>query len=131
MILAFLSLYTFVARRRPFCLNICTYELQILLFPFLPMCMEYSSTFLLICSMILLKPCRASGVSDHHTSCIVICNQGSVLSKENRDDFKVDKERNLGKEKPSSLAGSRDDHTAGDAKAEDRLPRRVTLVQIT
>ncbi|THV73347.1 hypothetical protein D6C91_03622 [Aureobasidium pullulans] len=71
------------------------------------------------------------GVSDHHTSCIVMCNQGSVLSKENRDDFKVDKERNLGKEKPSSLAGSRDDQTAGDAKAEDRLPRRVTLVQIT
>ncbi|THY06888.1 hypothetical protein D6C89_06867 [Aureobasidium pullulans] len=54
-----------------------------------------------------------------------------VLSKENRDDLKVDKERNLGKEKPSSLAGSRDDQTAGDAKAEDRLPRRVTLVQIT
>ncbi|THW42982.1 hypothetical protein D6D21_05598 [Aureobasidium pullulans] len=129
MILAFLSLYTFVARRRPFCLNICTYELQmyfLLAFSFRSFPCVWS-TFLLICSMILLKPCRASGVSDHHTSCIVMCNQGSVLSKENRDDFKVDKERNLGKEKPSSIAGSRDDQTAGDAKAEDRLPRRVTL----
>ncbi|THZ10769.1 hypothetical protein D6C95_00309 [Aureobasidium pullulans] len=76
------------------------------------MCVEYFLTYLLDV-LALNVPCER------------------VLSKENRDDFKVDKERNLGKEKPSSLAGSRDDQTPGDAKAEDRLPRRVTLVQIT
>ncbi|THW43821.1 hypothetical protein D6C85_04662 [Aureobasidium pullulans] len=77
------------------------------------MCMEYFLAYLLD-DLAQAVPCKRKRVS-----------------KENRDDLKVDKERNLGKEKPSSLAGSRDDQTPGDAKAEDRLPRRVTLVQIT
>ncbi|TIA18225.1 hypothetical protein D6C81_05200 [Aureobasidium pullulans] len=86
------------------------------------MCMEYFLAYLLDD----LAQRRAV-----QAVCLIITPPAFVLSKENRDDFKVDKERNLGKEKPSSLAGSRDDQTAGDAKAEDRLPRRVTLVQIT
>ncbi|TIA66751.1 hypothetical protein D6C76_09086 [Aureobasidium pullulans] len=49
------------------------------------MCMEYFLAYLLD-DLAQAVPCKRKRVS-----------------KENRDDLKVDKERNLGKEKPSSL----------------------------